>query len=163
MFPNLSSWVFIYCHPDLGGWTGGRDYKIVATKMELEFFSGLLGDDGEVVAIVHLHLDVLVHLSGNFRLVKHLGVESLNSVGCTVMISPKFFKLSLHKNIVVFILSTKVLFKIFKIPFSSVIWASFRNWKDRNISPQRQLGEVFLEDCGWTGCWFKLYWSWWCW
>ena len=125
MFPNLSSWVFIYCHPDLGGWTGGRDYKIVATKMELEFFSGLLGDDGEVVAIVHLHLDVLVHLSGNFRLVKHLGVESLNSVGCTVMISPKFFKLSLHKNIVVFILSTKVLFIIFKIPFSLVFWASF--------------------------------------
>ena len=52
-------------HPDFSRRTGSRNNKIDANKMELELLSGLVEVDGDVVAIVHLLLDVTIYFFGN--------------------------------------------------------------------------------------------------
>ena len=85
-------------HSDLGGGTSGGDHKVVAHKVDLmTFLSGYLGVDLYVVSIVHLLLDVLIHLGGNFRFWVDLVVERLNSLVVPKKFSPKLASFSVYK------------------------------------------------------------------
>ena len=66
----------ICCHSNLGGGTMGGDHKVVSYKVDLmTFLSGHVGVNLHVVLVVHLLLDVLVHLGGDLRFWVYLVVE----------------------------------------------------------------------------------------
>ena len=76
--------VRICCHSDFGRGTSRGDHKVVFHKVDLvTFLSSYVRVDFYVITVVHLLLDVLVHLGGNFRFRVDLVVERLNSSGST--------------------------------------------------------------------------------
>ena len=77
-------------HLNLGGRAGCRNNKIVTYEMKLELLPGLVGVDGDEVAVLHLPLDISVHFSSNFRLVRYLYMDSMNPFGSPVMILTQF-------------------------------------------------------------------------
>ena len=74
----------ICCHSNFGRGTSRGDHKVVTHKLDwVTFLSGYLRGDLYVISIVHLLLDVLVHLVGNFRFRVNLVVKRLNYPGST--------------------------------------------------------------------------------
>ena len=112
-------------HSNFGRGAGDRDYKIAANKMKLVLLPGLVEVDGDVVAIVHMLLDVTVHLGSN---IWRVDVESSNPLGGTIVVFTQLTQVlsvqALHRHFVVDLVHKGIVHDI-QDPFLLGDWGKF--------------------------------------